>query len=212
MKKAREAQVAEFERVPGSVFVRVSNPNAVAPVPSVERHYSDWSEIAAEIAADGFPAETPEPETPVIDEVRVYAVDTLTGERRHLYTGERADDIQDRCRAYANRSKLRVELHDTEQCEVFHPINPPCEPPISDEPKPPAIRIFNADTDELIQEGEKFPSDFESRAKEYVEKHNVTLRVETHNGRKMRFYIPQSEKMRMALENAEAAKAKRRNQ
>jgi len=195
---------ADFERIPGSVFVRVSNPNEVAPVPSIERHNSDWSAIAAEIS-DDVPVDSPEPTT-VIDEVRVYAVNPKDGKRRHLYTGDRAEDIQERCRAYANRSKHTVELHDAKRCEVFRPVQP-AEPemPISG-PKPPAIRIFNADTGELIEEGDAFPGDFDARVNRYIEKHDVSLRVETHNGRKARFYLPQSEKMRMALENAAAAK------
>lgn len=195
----------DLVRQPGSVFVRVRNPNEVDPVPSIERFYSDWSNIAAEIA-DDVPVESPE-STTVIDEVRVYAVHPLTNKRRHLYTGDRADDIQDRCRAYANRSKHRVELHDAQRCEVFHPITPMYELPISDQVKSDSaddtISIYNANTGELIESGTSMPDDFETRAQQYADEKNVTLRVETEDGLHTRFYIPLAEKKRMARENAD---------
>ena len=199
---------ATFERVPGSVFVRVPTPNEVAPVPSIERQYSDWSEVAAEMADDVPVDETPEPE-PVspspIEEVRVYAVNPLTAKRKRIYTGERTDDIRERCRAYADTSKHRVELHDATDSEVFHPVcpaTPTDAPPISDEMKPPSIQIFNADTGEIIEAGENMPADFDSRAQRYADDNNVTLRVATDSGMRSRFYIPKNEKARMARENA----------
>ena len=43
---------AELIRTDGSVLVGVRDPNAVLDVPAIERHYSDWANIAYQIASD----------------------------------------------------------------------------------------------------------------------------------------------------------------
>ena len=43
---------AKLQPIPGSVFVGVRNPKEVVPAIPIERQYSDWANIASDIAAD----------------------------------------------------------------------------------------------------------------------------------------------------------------
>ena len=200
---------AEFERVNGTVFVSVRNPNRVAPATPIEQQYSDWSEIGEQMVSE-IPVEVqPEPEAryPSIspaDEIRVYRTDP-DRKRHQIYTGEYTGDIDERCQTYADLSGCNVELHNACEYKVFE----------SASPKPPAVRVpvgaksntvavYNDDNGETVWVGDRTPG-FDCRCQRYADRYSVSLRVVFDGGMCVQYFVPRSVEGRYLRENAAKA-------
>ena len=197
---------AEIHRTDDSVFVAVRNPNAVAPVTPIEQQYGDWTEIGEQMVSDmsvGLPTE-PEPvqhSISPVDEARVYRINP-DRKRQRIYTGAYTDDIDDRCRTYADLSGCNVELHTATDYKRFESANP----------KPPALAIpigaesntvavYNDDTGETVWIGDRTPG-FDCRCQRYAEAHDVSLKVMFDGGKLIQYFVPKSVRAEYGRQNA----------
>ena len=200
MVKSKRTKITEFERKPNSVFVSVQPPQPVQQVHQPERFYSDWTDVAKQIARSTpiTPSSTPVP-VPVADakEIRIYAVDCTSGKRKRLFTGKDTDDTADLCQAYANLTEYRVEWHDAASATVYHPETSYPIPTLAD-----WVEVHNADDGTLIFVGLR-EDGFDARCRKYADTKGVGLRVDSAHLNHSQFYTPKNEVLRYARQNAE---------
>ena len=200
MAKSNRMKITELSRTPGNVFVSVSPPPQVAQIQQSDRFYQDWTAAAKGIASDTPTAvETPtaEPTTESdLAEIRIYAIDCLSGLRTCLYTGHPADDTDALCQAYANLAEYRVEAHDAVDAKVYHPETYPI-PTLAD-----WVEVVNADTGEMIWVGLR-EDGFDARCRKYANTKGVGLRVDSAHLNHSQFYTPKNEMLSYARKNAE---------
>ena len=128
-------------------------------------------------------------------EIRIYAVDTLSGKRQTLFTGKHTADTADLCQAYATLADCRVESHDAASATVYHPETSTI-PTLSD-----WVEVVNSDTGQLIWVGLREDS-FDARCRKYADKKGVGLRVDSAHLNHSQFYTPKNEALKYARENA----------
>ena len=199
MAKSNRTKITGFERKPNSVFVSVQPPQTVQQLHQPERYYQDWTAVAKQIASSTpiTPEPTPEP-VPVADakEIRIYAVDTLSGKRQTLFTGKHTADTADLCQAYATLADCRVESHDAASATVYHPETSTI-PTLAD-----FVEVYNADDGTLIFVGLR-EKGFEARCRKYADAKGVGLRVDSAHLNHSQFYTPKNEALSYARQNAE---------
>ena len=139
----------------------------------------------------------PQP-TPVADvhEIRIYAVDSLTGKRQTLFTGKHTDDTSDLCQCYANLADCRVEWHDAASAKVYHPETYPI-PTLAD-----WVEVHNANDGTLIFVGLR-EKGLDARCRKYADAKGVGLRVDSAHLNHSQFYTPKNEALSYARQNAE---------
>ena len=181
------------------MFVSVPTPKTVQQVHQPERFYSDWTDVAKQIARSTpiTPSSTPVP-VPVADakEIRIYAVDCTSGKRSLLFTGKDTDDTADLSQAYANLADCRVESHDAASATVYHPETSTI-PTLSD-----WVEVVNSDTGQLIWVGLR-EDGFDARCRKYADAKGVGLRVDSAHLNHSQFYTPKNEALSYARQNAE---------
>ena len=199
MAKSKRTKITGFERKPNSVFVSVQPPQPVPHIHQPERYYQDWTAVAKQIASSTpiTPETTPET-VPVADakEIRIYAVDTLSGKRQTLFTGKHTADTADLCQAYATLADCRVESHDAASATVYHPETSTI-PTLAD-----FVEVYNADDGTLIFVGLR-EKGFEARCRKYADAKGVGLRVDSAHLNHSQFYTPKHEALSYARQNAE---------
>ena len=195
MVKSKRTKITELSRTPGNVFVSVPTPKTVQQLHQPERFYRDWTDVAKQIARS-TPI-TPEP-VPVADakEIRIYAVDTLSGKRQTLFTGKHTADTADLCQTYATLADCRVESHDAASATVYHPETSTI-PTLAD-----FVEVYNADDGTLIFVGLR-EKGFEARCRKYADAKGVGLRVDSAHLNHSQFYTPKNEALSYARQNAE---------
>ena len=199
MAKLKRTKITGFERKPNSVFVSVQPPQPVQQLHQPERYYQDWTAVAKQIASSTPITPEPTPETvPVADakEIRIYAVDNLSGKRSLLFTGQHTDDTSDLCQCYANLADCRVESHDAASATVYHPETSYPIPTLAD-----WVEVVNSDTNELIFVGLR-EDGFDARCRKYADAKGVGLRVDSAHLNHSQFYTPKSEALSYAKQNA----------
>ena len=139
----------------------------------------------------------PQP-TPVADvhEIRIYAVDSVTGHRQRLFTGQPSDDTDNLCQAYATLADCRVESHDAASAKVYHPETYPI-PTLAD-----WVEVHNANDGTLIFVGLR-EKGFDARCRKYADTKGVGLRVDSAHLNHSQFYTPKNEALSYAKQNAE---------
>lgn len=202
---------AKIIRTEGSVLVGVRDPNAVLPVPPMERAYSDWTDIATEIASDATvstpdtlttqPHETT-PSVSSVDEIRVYRVNA-DGKLYRVYTGEYTADIDERCQLHANLSGRVVWLFSATDAVPFDPAVPSqeSETPPTEDIESNTVAVYNDNTSELLWVGNETKG-FASRCQELANAEEITLKVVSNGGQLTRFYVPHKLSLAYARENA----------
>ena len=102
--------------------------------------------------------------TPIADahEIRIYAVDSLTGDRQRLFTGQPSDDTDNLCQAYATLAECRVESHDAASAKVYHPETSTI-PTLAD-----WVEVHNANDGTLIFVGLR-EKGFDARCRKYAD-------------------------------------------
>ena len=194
--KSKRTKITELSRAPGNVFVNVPTPKPVQQVLQARRYFQDWQAVAKQIASDTPTTPTPVP-VPIADakEIRIYAVETLSGKRQTLFTGKDTDDTADLCQSYANLADCRVESHDAASATVYHPeIH--LIPTLAD-----WVEVVNSDTNELIFVGLR-EDGFDARCRKYADAKGVGLRVDSAHQPVSRFYTPRADALKYARENA----------
>ena len=189
---------AAIIRKPGNVFVGVQVPEKFQQAIAAAAQPRVWAKVASEIASDR-PIETPTAEPATVadaHEIRIYAVDVLSGKRKRLFTGKDTDDTADLCQAYANLTEYRVELHDAASANVYHPENHPI-PTLSD-----WVEVHNANDGTLIFVGLR-EKGFDARCRKYADTKGVGLRVDSAHLNHSQFYTPKNEALSYAKQNAE---------
>ena len=153
---------AEITRTDNSVFVSVTPPKIFQQVMAAKAQTRVWAKVASQICIENpiTPETTPET-VPIADakEIRIYAVDTLSGKRQTLFTGQHTADTADLCQAYATLADCRVESHDAASATVYHPETHPI-PTLAD-----WVEVVNSDTNELIFVGLR-EDGFDARCRE----------------------------------------------
>ena len=190
---------AEIIRKPGSVFVGVQVPEKFQQAIAAAAQPRVWAKVASEIASDP-PIETPTAEPATVadaHEIRIYAVDVLSGKRKRLFTGKDTDDTADLCQAYANLTEYRVEWHDAASATVYHPETSYPIPTLAD-----WVEVVNSDTGQLIWVGLR-EDGFDARCRKYADTKGVGLRVDSAHLNHSQFYTPKNEVLRYARQNAE---------
>ena len=189
---------AEITRTDNSVFVSVQPPEKFQQVMAAESQQRVWAKVASQICIETPTTEpTPVP-VPIADakEIRIYAVETLSGKRQTLFTGKDTDDTADLCQSYANLADCRVESHDAASATVYHPeIH--LIPTLAD-----WVEVVNSDTNELIFVGLR-EDGFDARCRKYSNAKGVGLRVDSAHLKHSQFYTPQNEALSYAKQNAE---------
>ena len=187
---------ATFRRRPGSVFVDPVPPKGANTVTNAKNYSQDWVTVAKQLVAEA-PVPTPEP-TPVADvhEIRIYAVDSVTGHRQRLFTGQPSDDTDNLCQAYATLAECRVESHDAASAKVYHPETYPI-PTLAD-----WVEVHNANDGTLIFVGLR-EKGFDARCRKYADAKGVGLRVDSAHLNHSQFYTPKNEALSYAKQNAE---------
>ena len=198
MAKSKRTKITDFKRNTGNVFVSVPTPKPVQQVLQAHRYFSDWTDVANQIAsATPTAVETPtaEPTTESdLAEIRIYAEDSF-GKRKTLYTGHPTADTAVLCQAYANLAECRVECHDAVDSKVFFTENYPI-PTLND-----WVEVYNADTGDLIWVG-LYHDGFDARCRKYADNTGHGLRVDSAHLSRSQFYTPRSEQIGYARENA----------
>ena len=190
---------AEITRTDNSVFVSVQPPEKFQQVMAAESQHRVWAKVASQICIETPITPEPTPETvPVADakEIRIYAVDNLSGKRSLLFTGKDTDDTSDLCQCYANLADCRVESHDAASAKVYHPETYPI-PTLAD-----WVEVHNADDGTLIFVGLR-EDGFDARCRKYSDAKGVGLRVDSAHLNHSQFYTPKNEALSYAKQNAE---------
>ena len=199
MAKSKRTKITDFKRNQGNVFVSVPTPKPVQQVLQARRYFSDWQDVAKQIASSTPITPEPTPENvPVADakEIRIYAVDCTSGKRQRLFTGKHTDDTADLCQCYANLADCRVESHDAASATVYHPAETSTIPTLSD-----WVEVHNADDGTLIFVGLR-EKGFDARCRKYADAKGVGLRVDSAHEPVSRFYTPRADALQYARENA----------
>ena len=189
---------AEITRTDNSVFVSVQPPEKFQQAMAAKAQPRVWAKVASQICIETPTTEpTPVP-VPIADakEIRIYAVETLSGKRQTLFTGKDTDDTADLCQSYANLADCRVESHDAASAKVYHPETYPI-PTLSD-----WVEVHNADDGTLIFVGLR-EDGFDARCRKYSDAKGVGLRVDSAHLNHSQFYTPKNEALSYAKQNAE---------
>ena len=179
---------AEITRTDNSVFVSVQPPEKFQQAMAAKAQPRVWAKVASQICIETPTTEpTPVP-IPIADakEIRIYAVETLSGKRQTLFTGKDTDDTADLCQSYANLADCRVESHDAASAKVYHPETYPI-PTLSD-----WVEVHNADDGTLIFVGLR-EDGFDARCRKYSDAKGVGLRVDSAHLNHSQFYTPKNE-------------------
>ena len=189
---------AEITRTDNSVFVSVRPPEKFQQAMAAKAQPRVWAKVASQICIETPTTEpTPVP-VPIADakEIRIYAVETLSGKRQTLFTGQHTDDTSDLCQCYANLADCRVEWHDAASAKVYHPDTCPI-PTLAD-----WVEVHNANDGTLIFVGLR-EKGFDARCRKYADAKGVGLRVDSAHLNHSQFYTPKNEALSYARQNAE---------
>ena len=188
---------AEITRTDNSVFVSIQPPEKFQQAMAAKAQPRVWAKVASQICIE-TPTTVPTPvPVPIADakEIRIYAVDSVTGHRQRLFTGQPSDDTDNLCQSYANLADCRVESHDAASATVYHPEIHPI-PTLAD-----WVEVVNSDTNELIFVGLR-EDGFDARCRKYADAKGVGLRVDSAHQPVSRFYTPRADALKYARENA----------
>ena len=192
---------AEITRTDNSVFVSVQPPEKFQQAMAAKAQPRVWAKVASQICIE-IPTTEPTPvPVPIADakEIRIYAVETLSGKRQTLFTGQRTDDTSDLCQCYANLADCRVESHDAASATGVPPGN---------RTRSQRLRIglrcseFRHNDGTLIFVGLR-EKGFDARCRKYADTKGVGLRVDSAHLNHSQFYTPKNEALSYAKQNAE---------